>query len=129
MGGAGLPRCASALQLAELAGLVFPVVGVGHRRLAFGDAFPARQPGQLGVELDHVLLVARQVFLGVDGVHRALGNTHRAVDALIGVDGQEVGAFAEAVDGADIHTIGVLAGDTGFGDDVRHTATSCFLPI
>jgi hypothetical protein len=92
--------------------LVLPVVGVGQGGLALGDAGPLA--GQLGVELDEVELVARHVFLGQDGVDRALGDADGAVDALVGVDGEEVGALAEAVDGADIDAVGVLAADAGF---------------
>ena len=111
---------ASAHQLGELAGLVFPRVCVGQGGLAFGDALPGRQPGQLGVELGHVLLVGRYVLFGIDGVDRALGDAHSAVNALIRVNGEEVGAFAEAVYGADIHTVGVFAADTGFRNNVGH---------
>jgi hypothetical protein len=67
-----------------------------------------------------VLLVCGHIFLGVDGVDRALGDAYRAVDAFIGVDGQEIGAFAKAVDGTNVHTVGVFAADTGFGDNVGH---------
>jgi hypothetical protein len=67
-----------------------------------------------------VLLALGHVFFGVDGAYRALRNTHRAVDALVWVDGEEVRAFAEAVDGTNVHTVGVLTLDTGFGDYVRH---------
>src|SRR5688500_12938098 len=81
-------------QFRQLAGLVFPVVGVGQRGLALGDARPMLR--QLGVQLDHVLLVARHVLLRHDRVDRALGNAHGAVDALVGVDREEVRAFAEA---------------------------------
>src|SRR5687767_5123810 len=89
----------SADQFRQLAGLVFPLVGVGQRGLAFRDAGPVL--GKLGVERDHVLLVAGHVFLGKDRVDRALRNAHRAVDALVRVDRQEVRALAEAVDRAD----------------------------
>ena len=65
-------------------------------------------------------LVFGQVFFGVNGADRALGDAHRAVDAFVWVDGQEVRAFAEAVHGADIDAVGVLATDTGFGDNVGH---------
>jgi hypothetical protein len=67
-----------------------------------------------------VFLAFWHVFFGVDSVHRALGDTHRAVDALVWIDGEEVRAFAEAVDGTNVHTVGVLTLDTGFGDYVRH---------
>src|SRR5436189_226579 len=84
-------------ELRQLAGLVFPFVGIGRRCLALGDALPAALR-EVGVDLDHVLLVARHVFLRHDRVDGALGNADRAVDAFVGVDGQEVRAFAEAVD-------------------------------
>jgi hypothetical protein len=67
-----------------------------------------------------VYLVCRQVFFGVDGVDGTFRDAHRAVNALIGVNGEEVGAFSKAVDGADIHTVGVLAADTGFRNNVGH---------
>jgi hypothetical protein len=67
-----------------------------------------------------VNLVCWQVFLGVDGIDGALGNAHSAVNALIRVNGEEVGPFAEAVYGADVHTVGVFAADTGFRNNVGH---------
>jgi hypothetical protein len=67
-----------------------------------------------------VHLIGRNVFFGEDGIDRAFGDAHGAVDAFIGVDGQEVGAFAEAVHRANVHTVGVFALDTGFGNNVGH---------
>jgi len=43
-----------------------------------------------------------------------------AVDALVGVDHQHVLALVEAVDGADLDAVHVLALDAVFGDDVGH---------
>jgi hypothetical protein len=65
-------------------------------------------------------LVGWQVFFCIDGIDGAFGNAHSAVDALIGVNGQKVGAFAEAVHGADVHAVGVFAADTGFRNNVGH---------
>jgi hypothetical protein len=65
-------------------------------------------------------LVCWQVFLCVNGIDGAFRNAYSTVNALIGVDGEEVGAFAKAVYGADIHTVGVLAADTGFRNNVGH---------
>ena len=115
----GLGAMCLALEFGELAGFVFPCIRIGHRCFAFGDAGPADER-QLSVELGHVLLAFWHVFFCVDGVHRALGDAHGAVDALVGVDGEKVGAFAEAVDRTNVHTVGVLTLDTGFGDYVRH---------
>ena len=67
-----------------------------------------------------MLLVARDVFLGNDRVDRALGDADGAVDALVGVDRQEVRAFTEAIDRADVDAVGVLAADARFEDDVGH---------
>src|SRR5262249_57116593 len=52
----------SADQLADLVGLVLPLVRVGQRRLALGDAGPGL--GQVGVDLDERELMGRHVFLG-----------------------------------------------------------------
>jgi hypothetical protein len=67
-----------------------------------------------------VNLVCWQVFFGIDGIDGALRNANRAIDALIRVNGEEIGAFAEAVYGADVHTVGVFAADTGFRNNVGH---------
>jgi hypothetical protein len=67
-----------------------------------------------------VNLVCGQVFFGLDGIDGAFGNAHCAVNALIGVNGEEVGAFAKTVYGADVHTVGVFAADTGFRNNVGH---------
>src|SRR5512147_331283 len=48
-------------QLIELARAVLPLLGVGQRRLALGDAGPLL--GQIGIQLDHVLLIAGHVLL------------------------------------------------------------------
>jgi hypothetical protein len=65
-------------------------------------------------------LIVRHVFFGVDGVDRALRDTDCTVDALIRINHKEVGAFAEAVDWADVHTVGITTFDTGLGDNMGH---------
>lgn len=79
-------RCCSGLfdQFAEFVGLVFLVVSVGLRCFAFGDA--GLVLGELGIELDHVLLVVGNVFFWNDGVDWALWDADGAVDALVWVD-------------------------------------------
>ena len=76
--------------------------------------------GQPMVDNSALSWVFRHVFFGVDGADRALRNTYRTVDALVWVDGEKVWAFAETVDRTNVHTVGVLTLDTGFGDNVRH---------
>src|SRR5574343_386122 len=114
----GIKAAGSADQLGELVLAVLPLVGIGKGGLALGDAGPLL--GQIGVDLDVGLLVAGYVFLGKDGIDRALGDAHRAVDALVRVDHEEVRPLTEAVDGADVAAVGVLAADARFGDDVGH---------
>src|SRR6185369_12041647 len=97
-----------------------PLVGVGQRGVALGDALPARRLCEIGVDLDELQLIGRRVFLRVDRVHGAFGDAYRAVDAFVRVDDEEIRPFAEAVHGADVHAIRVLAADAGFGDDVSH---------
>jgi hypothetical protein len=75
---------------------------------------------QFNVELDESHLVCRQVFFGINGVDRALGNADGAVNALVRVNDQHIRAFAETVHRADIYAVGVLATDTGFRNDVGH---------
>src|SRR5688572_15902392 len=108
----------STLEVLHLAGRILPRVGVRRRRLALDDRTP--QLRELGIDRLELLLVRRHVVLGEDRLDRALGDAQRAVDALVGIDHQEIGALAEAVDGADVDAVGVLAPDARLGDDVSH---------
>ena len=116
-------RCAIvelANELGQLVGPVFPLFSFGQGRFAFGDALPAGQAGQFGVKGDHVLLVTRGIFFGIDRIDRALRDADGAVNALVRVDRQKIRTFAEAVHGADVDAIGVLAFDAGFSDGMGH---------
>ena len=73
-----------------------------------------------------VFRIQRQPFLkpwfgirldGIDGTFRFANAT---VDAFPGMDDEHVLALVEAVDGADLNAIGILAFDAGFSDDVSH---------
>jgi hypothetical protein len=113
----------STLQEVSLVLHVNPVVGIGRMRFEPSDAGPVL--GQVGIDGDEVALIVGHVFLGEDGIHRALGDADGAVDALVWVDDQEVRAFAKAVDGADVYTISEAAFDAGFCDDVCHGDVMC----
>src|SRR5207342_748941 len=65
------------------------------------------------------------VVLGIDGLGGAFGLAQRAVDALVGVDDEEVGTFVEAVDRADFDAVGVLAADAVLDDDEGHGEGPC----
>ena len=112
-------------QLRELVGLVFPLFRIGQRYFALGNAFPGGQLGQLGVQGRHMALVVRHVFLGVNRVHRALGDADGAVNALVGVNSQEIGAFPKAVHWTDIDAVGVFALNTGFGNGMGQGKSYC----
>jgi hypothetical protein len=75
-----------------------------------------------------VNLVCWQVFFGIDSIDGAFRYANRAVDALVRVNGEEVGAFAKAVNRADIYAIGVFAADTGFRNNVGHDSLLCAKP-
>src|SRR5262245_46396275 len=100
----------------ELARHFLPGVGVGRRRAFAGDVRPLN--GEVGVELQPLLGLA--VRIGQDRLRRALRLAHAAVDALVGMDDEHVVALVEAVDGADLDAVHVLALDAVFGDDVGH---------
>ena len=50
----------------------------------------------------------------------AFGDARLTVDALIRMDVEQRFTFIETLDRTDDHTVGVLAVETRFGDDVRH---------
>ncbi len=110
----------STLQQSEFVNFVFPLIRIRRCSLALGDAFPAGFLAELDVEFDEMDLIRGRVFFSVDRIHRAFGNADGAVDAFVGVDDEHVGAFAEAVHGADINAVGVFAFDAGFSNDVGH---------
>ena len=85
------PGPGSAFEMLELVLHLRPVVRIGQRVLAFDDRFPALR--QLCVEGDEGLLIIGNVVLGENGLDRAFGHTKGAVDALVGIDDQEIGAF------------------------------------
>src|SRR3954454_2913515 len=61
-----------------------------------------------------------QLVAGVDGLHRALGHAHGAVDALGGVDDELVTGVVDAVYRTRPPTSRVLGADTQFGYHVSH---------
>jgi|GEM_PF-3144439 len=108
----------SALQLVELTGFILPFFGIRQGPNAARDDFPLLR--ELGIDLDEVHLIFGKIFFGVNGFDRAFGYADGAVNALVGIDDQEVGANMETVDGTDVDAIGITASDTSFGYDVSH---------
>src|SRR6185312_4633175 len=99
-----------------------PVLRVGRSILAFGDHRPAL--GQFGVQRHQRLLACRHVVFGVNRVDRALRLAQGAVDALVRIDHQEIGAFVEGIDRTHLDTIGVLALDAIVDDNKGHGVNS-----
>ena len=67
---------------------------------------------------------AGHLLLGEDRLDRALRLAQRAVDALLGIDDQDVRAFVEAVHRAHLDAVHVLALDAVFGDDEGHLSSA-----
>ena len=93
-------------------------------RFAARDTGPMGLFGQLGVDLNEVGLLGRQIFFGIDGTDGAFGDAHGAVYALVGVYDQHVLAFTKTIDGADIHAVGVFALYASVTYDMNHSPPS-----
>ena len=75
---------------------------------------------QLGVQRDVTMPLLRNTVFLEDGLDRTLGNAGIAIDAVVGVDIEDLLPFPKRVDRADDHAVGVLAGEAGFGNDKGH---------
>src|SRR5262249_42510883 len=102
--------------------LLLELLGLRKRLLLLGDVGPLL--GVLGVQLLVLGPLLGEIRLGKDG----LGRTHRlagpAVDALVGVDDQHVRPLVEAVDGAHLDAVGVLALHATVSNHVSHADQS-----
>ena len=103
--------------LRKLVGDAVPFVGIG-RRFALGDDIRP-EPGVLAIEAEP-MGVRRDIAVRKDRFCRALRHANAAVDTLVGMNDEHILADIEAVDGADLDAIHVLAFDAVVGDDVRH---------
>src|SRR5690606_2262521 len=101
-----------------------PFLGIGRGVLLFGDVVAHIPPlvGEVLVPFAIVRPFFGQLVVRKDGLHRTHGHARVAVDALVRLDGEKIRALVEAVDGADLHTVRVLAVDAGLGDYVGHTS-------
>ena len=99
-----------------LVGDILEIVGIGWVGFLAGNIRPSG--GILAVEVEPAL---RYRFTIWDNCfHRAFWLADAAIDAFVRMDYQHVFALVEAIDGADLHAIHILAADTGFGDYVSH---------
>jgi hypothetical protein len=116
--GAAVAPPISTLQKFQFGGDVFPFLGFRQRGHGFGDRWPFSS--QIGVDFDELLLIGGDIFFGVDRIDRAFGNAYCAVDAFVRINDQKIGAYAKAINRANIDAIGIPAADAGFGDNVGH---------
>lgn len=72
------------------------------------------------VELDEIDLRGSDFKNVHDRIHWALRHAHRALDAPVGINGNEVRSFNEAVHRANFHTVCVFALNAWLGDDESH---------
>src|SRR5690606_19186096 len=91
-------------------------LGIGRRIALFGNIGPGGSV--FGVQLEP--LIQSRLGIGLDCLGRAFGLGDAAVDALVGVEDEHVLAFIDAVDGADLDAIHVLAANAIVRDDVGH---------
>ena len=80
----------------------------------------------LHVEGDVGEVFGRHVVILIDCLDRAFGSTGSAVDAVIGVDVEHLGAFVEAFGWADCDASSVFAADAFLGYDISHWLSSHF---
>jgi len=77
----------------------------------------------------HVPLVSGKVFFCINRVDRAFRYAHRAIDALIRINGQKIGPFHKAIHGANIHTVGVLSWDAALCHNMGHGLSGTALDL
>src|SRR3954451_1274116 len=102
------------------AGLVLPIIGIVRRRALARYVRP--QGGVRTVLLKPVVRLI--VAIRHNRLRRALRFTDAAVNALVRVDHQHVGANVEAVHRTDFNAVHVFALYAVFGDHIGHEETS-----
>ena len=105
--------------LGEFVRDALPLVGVGRRLALAGNIGPG-----FGIfPIDPQPALHARLGVGFDGFRGAFRLADPAIDAFVWVDDEEVLAFVEAVDRADLHTVHVFALDAGIDDDIGHEKT------
>jgi hypothetical protein len=106
------------LQVFDFARYTVPFFGIFWGFFFLGDIGP--NLCEFGVEFQEGFLVFGQLVFRVNGVHRAFGFAQGAVDTLVWVDHQEVGAFVEAVNRAYFYAVGMFAFNAVFTHNKCH---------
>src|ERR1019366_6053450 len=106
--------------LLKLVGHVLPGLGVG-RGIFLGCYIG---PGLCEFRIQAQELLEAGLSVGLDRFHRTFGLANPAVDALVGMNDEHVGALVEAVHRTHLHAVHVLEFNATFDDDVSHYALS-----
>ena len=102
----------------ELVLYAIPFCCIGGGVFLFGNIGP--DFSEFGVELEEYFLSFRYFVFCKDGAYGTFRLAEGAVDALVWVDYQEVGAFVKTIDGANVYAIGVFALDAVVRNDIGH---------
>ena len=95
-----------------------PCCCIGGGVFLFGNVGPYF--GEFGVDLEEYFLSFGDLIFCEDCAYGTLRLTEGAVDALIWVDHEEVGAFIETVYRTNLYTVCVFALDAVVADDKGH---------
>src|SRR5262249_12020189 len=114
----GLLAARRQLEHRSLAVFVLELFGGRQRFFLLGDVGPLA--GVVGVQLFDLGPFLGEIALRVDRLGRADRLAGATVDALVGMNHEEVAALVETVDRAHLDAVGVLTFDARFRDDVRH---------
>lgn len=105
-------------QMGDFVFYAIPLLSIGQGFFALGNHRPSF--GEFGIELGKVCLICGHIIFGVNGFCRAFWLTQGAVNAFFWVDDEEVGAFVEAIYGADFYTVCVFTFDAVIDNDEGH---------
>jgi len=105
-------------ELIEFAVDAVHLLGLRHRILLHRDVWP----DLCIISIDFQPLVEARLGIRLDCFRRTFRLAHAAVDAFIRMDDEEVFALIEAIDGADLDTVGIFAANAVVSDDIGHAA-------
>ena len=82
--------------------------------------------GFVDIDLRPVRVILRHIIVGKDCFYRTLWNARVAINAGVGIDVQTVGQFMKSFHWTHRRAIGVLAINTRFNNNVRHSGMTPF---
>jgi len=95
-----------------------PFVGICESRFALIDVWP--DLGEFLIKRVELILLWFQVVFVQDGIGRTFGLTQTTVNALVGMNDEEIRALIEAIYRANIHTVRVFTANAVFGYQIGH---------